>query len=228
VDKEDDFREEREQLLREVEAEYRDTAAWTGRSRMNPRVRAAIAKVPRHAFVLEGERSLAYVNAALPIGHGQTISQPYIVAIMTDLLDLEPDDVVLEVGTGSGYQAAVLAELAEKVYSVEFVQELSDRARETLAALGYDNVEMRVGDGRQGWPERAPFDAIIVTAATPEIPPPLVEQLKPGGRMVVPVGEPFFSQDLMRVEKDADGKIAERSLLPVAFVPLVRREHSEP
>ncbi len=228
MDKEDDFREEREQLVREIEAEYRDTAAWTGRSKMDPKVRAAIAKVPRHAFVLEAERNLAYVNVALPIGHGQTISQPYIVAIMTDLLDLEPNHVVLEVGTGSGYQAAVLAELTERVYSVEFVQELSDRARETLAVLGYDNVELRVGDGRRGWPERAPYDAIIVTAATPEIPPPLLEQLKRGGRMVVPVGEPYFSQDLMRVEKDADGKITERPLLPVGFVPLVRHDHSEP
>ncbi len=221
VEKEDEFQEEREQLLRDIEAEYRNTAAWTGRPKIDPRVRAAIAKVPRHAFVPEAELSLAYVNAALPIGLGQTISQPYIVAIMTDFLDLEPHHVVLEIGTGSGYQAAVLAELAERIYSVECVRELSERAGEKLAALGCRNVELRVGDGNDGWPEHAPFDAIIVTAATPHTPPRLLEQLKPGGRMVLPVGEPYFSQDLVVVEKDPEGEVRERPLLPVAFVPLV-------
>jgi protein-L-isoaspartate(D-aspartate) O-methyltransferase len=189
---------------------------------MSPRVRAAMAKVLRHAFVPVDEVRLAYANIPLPIGLGQTISQPYIVAIMTDLLDVEPDDVVLEVGAGSGYQAAVLAELAARVYTIEIVEELAERARERLERLGYDNVEVRVGDGYDGWAEHAPYDAIIVTAAAPVVPPPLLEQLKPGGRMVIPLGEAWAAQDLVRVEKDADAQVRERSLLPVAFVPLTR------
>ena len=167
-----------------------------------------------------GARAQAYYNGPLPIGHGQTISQPYIVALMTDLLETTADDVVLEVGTGSGYQAAVLSRLVRQVYSLEIVQALSERAADVLARLGYGNVECRAGDGYHGWPEHAPFDGILVTAATPVIPPPLVAQLKPGGRLVVPVGQPYSSQELMVLEKLAGGKTTVRDILAVVFVPL--------
>ena len=221
-DDRDEWASERERLLREIETEYRDTASWTGRAAITPAVREALARVPRHAFVPADQQTLAYVNIPLPIGHGQTISQPYIVAIMTDLLDLCAGDVVLEVGTGCGYQAAVLAEIAGQVYTIEFVPDLAAAARERLAALGYANVEVRAGDGFEGWPEHAPFDAIIVTAAAPEVPAPLLAQLKPGGRMIIPLGAPWSSQDLVLVEKDAAGDSRQRGVLPVAFVPLVR------
>jgi protein-L-isoaspartate(D-aspartate) O-methyltransferase len=210
----------RRALLREIEIEMRETAPYTGRPALSPRVLEALATVPRERFVPEGESSEAYINAPLPIGHGQTISQPYIVALMTDLLDPEPNDVVLEVGTGSGYQAAVLSRLVRRVYSLEVVEPLAADAAARLKALGYGNVEVRHGDGHHGWPEHAPYDKIMVTAATPEIPPALVMQLDKGGRMVVPVGRPFYSQELMLLTKNRKGVVHERPILPVAFVPL--------
>jgi protein-L-isoaspartate(D-aspartate) O-methyltransferase len=209
-----------ERMLRDIEREVRLTRDLTGREHFAPRVTAAIARVPRDAFVGADVRAFAYENGPLPIGHGQTISQPYIVALMTDLLDPEADDVILEVGTGSGYQAAVLAELVSRVYTVEIIGALSTLAVDRLEALGYRNVEARVGDGYHGWPEHAPYDGIVVTAAAPHIPPPLVEQLKPGARLVIPVGEPHFSQQLVLVEKATDGSVSDQVILPVAFVPL--------
>jgi protein-L-isoaspartate(D-aspartate) O-methyltransferase len=176
--------------------------------------------VRREAFVAPGSEPTAYENRPLPIGHDQTISQPFVVALMTDLLDLQPDDRVLEVGTGSGYQAAVLAEVADKVYSIEVIPELAARAAVALSGQGYANVELRTGDGGLGWPEQAPFDAIIVTAAAPEVPPALPEQLRPGGRMVIPIGPRRGDQELLLVTKDAAGNVTRRGVLPVAFVPL--------
>lgn len=207
-------------MIGEIEADAHDTAAWTGRKQLSHRVLDALRKVPREAFVPPERAGAAYNNAPLPIGHGQTISQPFIVALMTDLLELETGDTVLEVGTGSGYQAAVLAELGVQVFSVEIVPELSERAGVALARAGYADVALRVGDGGLGWPEHAPYDAIIVTAAAPAIPPALVEQLRPGGRMAIPVGPPHREQQLMLVEKDVHGVVHTRSALPVAFVPL--------
>jgi protein-L-isoaspartate(D-aspartate) O-methyltransferase len=212
--------DERAALLAEIDAEMRATAHWTGRARLSPRVAAALAKVRRAAFVPPRSADAAYANAPLPIGHGQTISQPFVVALMTELLDLKPDDSVLEVGTGSGYQAAVLAELAGKVCSVEVIPELARRAAAALAGEGYANVVLRTGDGGLGWPELAPFDAIVVTAAAPEVPPALIEQLRPGGRMVLPLGPRHGDQELVLLRKDADGHVTSRTVLPVAFVPL--------
>jgi protein-L-isoaspartate(D-aspartate) O-methyltransferase len=212
---------QRERMVAEVEAMYAETAAETGREAISPAVRAALGKVERHRLVPAEEASRAYGNFPLPIGAGQTISQPYIVALSTDLIEPRAGQVVLEVGTGSGYQAAILAEIVASVYSVEVVPQLGRSAAERLAALGYTNVEVRVGDGYAGWPEKAPFDAIVVTAAAPDVPPALVDQLKPGGRMVIPVGERWGAQDLMLVEKHADGRVEHKSVLPVRFVPLV-------
>jgi protein-L-isoaspartate(D-aspartate) O-methyltransferase len=212
--------DERAALLEEIAAETRATARWTGRERLSTRVAAAIAKVRRSAFVPLGWVEAAYDNRPLPIGHGQTISQPFVVALMTELLDLQPNDSVLEVGTGSGYQAAVLAELAGTVCSIEVIPELAGNAAKALASEGYANVLLRTGDGGLGWPERAPFDAIIVTAAAPDVPPALIEQLRPGGRMVIPVGPRHGDQELVLVTKNAAGEVTQRSVLPVAFVPL--------
>jgi protein-L-isoaspartate(D-aspartate) O-methyltransferase len=215
--------EARRSLLEEIAADAEGTAQSTGRRRFAARTMAAMAKVPREKFVRAGNEDAAYINMPLPIGYGQTISQPFIVALMTDLLDLQGGERVLEVGTGSGYQAAILSELAREVYSIEVVEPLAREAETTLKRLGYDRVKVRVGDGAKGWPEMAPFDAIIVTAAAGEGPPPdLLAQLRPGGRMVIPVGRGRFAQDLILVTKDAKGSIAQRSVLPVAFVPLVR------
>ncbi len=209
-------------LLDEIEAEAGNTADYTGRRRFAPRTMAAMAKVPREKFVRAGEEEAAYLNMPLPIGYGQTISQPYIVALMTDLLDLEGGERVLEIGTGSGYQAAILSGLAREVFSIEVVPELAFEAGVKLARLGYRNVTVKAGDGAKGWPEKAPFDAIIVTAAAGEgIPPDLVAQLRPGGRMVVPVGQGRFAQNLILVTKDEAGRVTQKSVLPVAFVPLV-------
>ena len=210
----------RDIMVAEIAAEARDTAEYTGRAAFQPRVMAAMAKVPRHEFVPPAEESYAYINNALPIGHGQTISQPYIVALMTDLLDPQPTHRVLEVGTGSGYQAAILAELVQRVYSIEVIPELAEEARERLTRLGYANVIVRAGDGYAGWPEEAPFDGIIVTAAAATVPKPLLAQLRNGGRMVIPVGS-RLGQNLYLIEKSASGEISKRNLLPVAFVPLV-------
>jgi protein-L-isoaspartate(D-aspartate) O-methyltransferase len=181
------------------------------------RVLDAMREVPRHRFVPEGYRGDAYADSPLPIGEGQTISQPYIVALMTSLLELDGDEKVLEIGTGSGYQAAVLARLVREVYSVEILRPLGEQARTTLEELGYDNVHVRVGDGYKGWPEKAPFDGIIVTAAPERIPEPLIEQLKVGGRLVIPVGN--FWQNLLVITKTADG-VEKRTVLPVRFVPM--------
>jgi protein-L-isoaspartate(D-aspartate) O-methyltransferase len=212
----------RARMVEEISAMARETGGETGRPRFGDAVMAAMRKVPRHRFVPPSEESFAYDNRPLPIGEGQTISQPYIVALMTDLLDLKPSDRVLEVGTGSGYQAAVLAELVAKVYTIEIVEPLGKRSAKILGELGYRNVEVRIGDGYGGWPAAAPFDAIIVTAAPPEVPQPLIDQIKAGGRMVIPVGGSFMGQDLLLVHKEADGRTTTRRTLPVRFVPLTR------
>lgn len=214
--------EARQRLLAEIERDARETESFTGRRRFSDAVMAAMAAVPRHLFVRPGDEAFAYINRPREIGHGQTISQPYIVAVMTDLLDLEATDRVLEIGTGCGYQAAVLARLAGRVYSVETVRPLAEQARRRLQELGYDTVSVRHGDGYRGWPEEAPFDAVIVTAAPERIPEALCDQLKPGGRMVVPVGARSGPQVLKRGVKGEDGRVRFRSTLPVAFVPMVK------
>jgi protein-L-isoaspartate(D-aspartate) O-methyltransferase len=206
-------------MVEEIATHVRLTAEQTGREVLDARVLEAVGRVPRHAFVPVELRGFAYVNSPLPIGHGKTISQPYINALMTDLLDPGSDDVVLEIGTGYGYQAAILAELAARVYSVEIIEELAAGARSRLDAEGYSGVEIRIGDGTQGWPEHAPFDRILVAAAPDLVPPALIGQLKPGGRMVVPAGIED-AQQLMVVDKDADGRIEMREVLPVRFSPL--------
>ncbi len=211
----------RRRLLDEIQAEARDTETWTGRSAFSDPVMEALARVPRHAFMRDGDGASAYVNRPQSIGFGQTISQPYIVALMTELLDLGRADRVLEIGTGSGYQTAVLAELAGRVFSVEVVEVLATNARRRLRDLGYDTVEVRSQDGYAGWPEKGPFDAIIVTAAPERIPQALVDQLKPGGRMVVPIGRVHELQSLYLGAKDRDGRFKAHKTLPVAFVPMV-------
>lgn len=205
-------------LVREIIAEVRETARYTGRSRLAPAVIEALRKVPRHEFVDTADRAAAYGNYPLSIGAGQTISQPYIVALMTDLLDLTPDSRVLEVGTGSGYQAAVLGELAGQVYSVEIIPELAESAAQRLA--GYQNIRVRCSNGRDGWPEHAPYDAIIVTAAAESVPDALLDQLRPGGVMVIPVGQRWQGQDLVRLTKDTAGRVDRQVVLEVSFVPL--------
>jgi protein-L-isoaspartate(D-aspartate) O-methyltransferase len=212
----------RRALIAEIEAEMFELESRLGKGALDPRVVSALASVPRHEFVTRDLWDRAYVNAPLPIGFGQTISQPFIVAFMTDMLELLPTDRVLEIGTGCGYQSAVLARLVHEVFSVEVVPELAAEAQERLKRLGFANVEIRAGDGRAGWPDRAPFDAVIVTAAAREIPPALLEQLKPGGRMAIPLGNRMFGQDLVMVRKDQAGVISRRVVLPVAFVPLVK------
>ncbi|RLJ20979.1 protein-L-isoaspartate O-methyltransferase [bacterium endosymbiont of Escarpia laminata] len=213
---------DKRQMLREIEWDVQETRSMTGMTALDSRVMEAMKAVPRHEFVPPGARHQAYYNSPLPIGHGQTISQPYIVALMTDLLEPTAGDVMLEVGTGSGYQAAVLSRVVGQVYTLEIIGALSERAAESLRRLGYSNVECRVGDGYGGWAEQAPFDGIIVTAASPNIPQPLVDQLKPGGRLVIPIGMPFSHQELMVVEKEESGGISVRDVLGVAFVPLTR------
>ena len=188
------------------------------------RVLDAMHKVPRHLFVPEELRRLAYEDHPLPIGLEQTISQPYIVALMTELARVANDHIVLEIGTGSGYQAAVLSVLAKRVYTIEYLTPLGEAARKRLAELGYNNVEVKIGDGYQGWPERQPFDAILVTAASEEVPQALLDQLKPGGRLVIPVGPQAETQILQVLEKDSKGKISRRNTIPVRFVPLVKGE----
>ena len=189
---------------------------------IEPRILEALAKVPRHEFVSANLRNLAYDDSPLPIGFGQTVSQPYIVALMTHLIHSQPDYRVLEVGTGSGYQAAVLSRLVEHVFSIEVVPELAKQAEQRLRRLGYHNVSTRLGDGWNGWPEEAPFDAILVTAAPERLPPPLLEQIKLGGRMVAPVGNRWEGQDLQVVERRPDGETSTQLVIPVVFVPLVR------
>ncbi len=207
-------------MVREITALARQTAAETGRAEISPAVLAAMARVPRHRFVPASQQAHAYENRPLPIGYGQTISQPYIVALMTDLLAVQPGRRVLEIGTGSGYQAAVLAEMGVQVYSIEIVPGLAARAGELLGALYPQRVTARHGDGYYGWEQRAPFDAIVVTAAASHVPPPLIRQLKPGGRMVIPLGASFLVQQLVVVEKDAGGRVRSHEVAPVRFVPL--------
>jgi protein-L-isoaspartate(D-aspartate) O-methyltransferase len=214
----------RARMVAEIAAMARETGGETGRPKFGDAVMGAMAKVPRHRFVPFLQEAFAYENRPLPIGEGQTISQPYIVALMTDLLDPKPGDRVLEVGTGSGYQAAILAELVGKVHTIEIVEPLGKRATQLLGELGYRNVEVRIGDGYGGWPDAGPFDAIIVTAAPAAIPQPLVDQLKPGGRMVIPVGGSSEVQQLLVVEKQADGRTTTKRTLPVRFVPLTREQ----
>ena len=209
-------------MLREIEGEVAFTRQFIGKDKLDSRVMQAMKTVPRHEFVPDNQQLLAYINGPLYIGHGQTISQPYIVALMSDLLDVNKDSVVLEIGTGSGYQAAVLAQLVKQVYSLEVIPELLDSAQQKFEKLGYTNIEARVGDGHHGWPEHAPFDGIIVTAAADEIPDALVEQLKPNARLIIPVGPSFGPQDLLLVSKDQQGEITSRDILAVAFVPLVK------
>ena len=203
-----------------IKKETKMTRSYLGKSVLDPKVMSAMGSVKRHKFIPQKHLSSAYDNRPLPIGYGQTISQPYIVAAMTDLLQLDEEDTVLEVGTGSGYQAAVLAKIVKKVYTLEIIKPLGLEAKERLKSLGYTNVEVQIGDGYYGLESKAPFDAIIVTAAAGQIPPPLLKQLKPGGRMVIPVGSQFFVQQLVLAQKDKAGKITIKQILPVKFVPL--------
>ncbi len=216
-----DFASLRARLALEVDAMYSATRVETGFAAMSAQVRAALLKVERHRFVPADQQSLAYRNHPLPIGSGQTISQPYIVALSTDLVAPQAGQRVLEIGTGSGYQAAILAEIVSKVYSMELVPSLGKEAAERLKTLGYANVEVRIGDGYAGWPERAPFDSILVTAAAPRVPQALVDQLRPGGRMVIPVGASHEAQQLLLIVKRPDGTVERKSVLAVRFVPLV-------
>jgi protein-L-isoaspartate(D-aspartate) O-methyltransferase len=193
---------------------------YINKKSLDPRVMEVMDKVERHKFVPPSEQTWAYANRPLPIGHGQTISQPYIVALMTDLISVDPGDRVLEIGTGSGYQAAVLAEMGTEVFTIEIIDPLARQASRRLADLGYSQVKTREGDGYYGWEDEAPFDAIVVTAAADHVPPPLVRQLKPGGVMVIPVGSRFMVQQLVLVTKDSAGSITTRQILPVRFVPL--------
>jgi protein-L-isoaspartate(D-aspartate) O-methyltransferase len=210
---------ERRAMVHEIEQMALSAGAVPGRTSFTEKVLAALRSVPRHAFVPRELSEMAYANRPLPIGSGQTISQPFIVALMTQLARAGPSDRVLEIGTGSGYQAAVLAQLAGEVYSVEIVPELGKRAATTLAQLGYTNVWIRIGDGYQGWEAHAPYDAIVVTAAPDHVPPALVAQLKPGGRLVIPVGE--VTQELMLIVKNITGTTTTTRIIPVRFVPLV-------
>ena len=211
----------RHQMVQQLVSDLAETSKYSGGSSIfGSRVVAALEKGERHRFVPTSQVSSAYLNRPLPIGHGQTISQPFIVALMTELMQVKGDDKVLEIGTGSGYQAAVLAELANSVYSIEIIKPLGEQAAERLRSLGYRNVKTRVGDGYYGWPEAAPFDAIIVTAAASHVPPPLIKQLKPGGRIVIPLGTQFKRQYRVLVEKMEEGWLTTRQILPVRFVPL--------
>jgi protein-L-isoaspartate(D-aspartate) O-methyltransferase len=217
----DEYQRAHQRLLERVIAETRETGGATGFYKLSERVLQAMATVPRHRFVPSEQREWAYADMPLPIGRGQTISQPFIVALMTELLMPGPEDVVLEIGTGSGYQTAVLAHLARQVYSLERIPELADAATQRLRELEFANVGVRAGDGCLGWEEQAPFDGIIVTAAAGDVPEALVRQLKPGGRLVIPVGLPHQTQDLQVLNKDEQGRVHVRSVLSVVFVPLI-------
>ncbi len=217
---EDDYQHQRENMIRAIEADVRATKIYLNKDVLDPRIMEAMNTVPRHVLVPSNQRPRAYRNRPLPIGYGQTISQPYIVAIMTDLLNPQPEHSVLEIGTGSGYQAAILSRLVRKVYTIEIIEALGKRAQRDLAELRYDNIQVRIGDGYYGWKQHAPFDGIVVTAAASHVPPPLIQQLKPGGRMIIPVGSRFLTQQLLMVVKDEEGSITTRQILPVRFVPL--------
>lgn len=211
-----EFDEKRREMVKEVSA----SIVANENLALSPSVMEAMGKVERHRFVPDWLSAFAYLNRPLPIGHGQTISQPVIVALMTDLIKVKAGDKVLEIGTGSGYQAAILAEIVNSVYSIEIIEPLGKEAAERLKSLGYGHVKVKVADGYYGWAEAAPFDAIVVTAAASHVPPSLIKQLKPGGRMVIPLGAHFMTQYLMLVEKHVDGSITSRQIVPVAFVPL--------
>lgn len=217
---EPDFQRQRLALVELIKDEVTTTRDFLQQETLDEKVLDALRKVPRHEFVPDSQRPYAYENRPLPIGHGQTISQPYIVAVMTDLLKPKKTDSILEIGTGSGYQAAILAELVDSVYSIEIIEKLGEQAGENLKHAGYGAVHTRIGDGYYGWESAAPFDGIVVTAVASHIPPSLIKQLKPGGRMIIPVGAPFMTQYLVLVAKDADGKVTTRQILPVSFVPL--------
>ncbi len=214
-------------MLRSIDADCRATRHFTGISAFMPEVMAAIARVPRDEFMPDKLKPWAYENIPLPIGNEQTISQPFIVALMTDLLCPDKDDVILEVGAGSGYQAAVLSQLVKKIYTIEIVPALALKAEQIIKKLGYRNVEIRQGDAASGWPEHAPFDGIIVTAAAAHIPPALKEQLKPCGRLVIPVGRPHQPQELLLVQKDEQGGFTSKNILPVSFVPFTGRLNTD-
>jgi len=218
-----EFAAMRQQMVGEITLHTVLQTGRLGKAALSRRVMEAMGRVPRHAFVRDDLQQLAYADTPLPSDCGKTISQPFIVALMTDLLDLQPGERVLEVGTGWGYQSAVLAELGARVYSVELIEPLAREARRRLARLGYAMVEVRIGDGRAGWPEHAPYDKIIVSAAPDWVPVPLLEQLKPGGRMVIPAGMSELQQ-LLLIEKDTAGRLASRAVLPVRFSMLEEPE----
>ena len=221
----EDYAELRREMVAEIETDVTLTKSYTGIAKLSAEVVKAVSNVLRHEFVPDRLKSAAYANRPLPIGHNQTISQPYIVALMTELADVNQNSIVLEVGTGSGYQAAVLAEIVNHVYTIEIIEALGNRARDDLERLGYDNITVKIGDGYHGWIEHAPFDAILVTAAPEEVPQPLIDQLKDGGKLVIPVGEQGSTQLLVVLEKDLEGNISKKSVLPVGFVPLTREKN---
>ncbi|MFN5746663.1 MAG: protein-L-isoaspartate(D-aspartate) O-methyltransferase [Methylococcaceae bacterium] len=218
---------QRAAMVRQIRAEALATAVYTGLTAFSPAVMKVMARVPRHRFVAPEWVDSAYVNTPLTIGYGQTISQPFMVALMTELAAIRATATVLEIGCGSGYQAAILARLARRVYSIERVEPLAMEASQRLAAMGYSNVEVRAGDGYYGWPEQAPFDAILITAAVAEVPPPLLAQLKPGGRMVVPLGTATEGQELTVLTRHSDGMVTQQRVLPVAFVPFLHRPEGQ-
>ncbi|MGB5328068.1 MAG: protein-L-isoaspartate(D-aspartate) O-methyltransferase [Gammaproteobacteria bacterium] len=215
------FERDRKQMMADIESGVAVTRTMTGRDHLNPRVMDVMRQVPREDFVPADLRHAAFRDGALPVGHGQTISQPYMVALMTDLLELTEDSVVLEIGTGTGYQAAILSRLARQVYTIEKIPALARAAQLRLSEMGYDNIEARCSDGSLGWPEKAPFDGIVVTAAAADVPPALLEQLGPGGRMVIPIGLPYMHQELILITRDQQGGTERSNILGVAFVPLV-------
>lgn len=208
-------------MLSDIEMEVEYTRHFIGKDSLDIRVMAAMQEVPRHEFLPEDLRDFAYHNGPQPIGSGQTISQPYIVALMSDLLNTKSSDIILEIGTGSGYQAAILSKLVTQVYSVEIIKKLASKALNLLKELGYDNVVVRNDNGYFGWAEHAPYDGIIVTAAAPHVPQPLIDQLRIGARLVIPVGLPHSYQELMVIEKKANNEIETQSVLGVSFVPFV-------
>lgn len=220
-----DYSRQQQEMIRVIEEEAAYTVAYTGKATIDSRILQVMATVPRHEFVPKAMQCFAYENGPLYIGSGQTISQPYIVALMTDLLAPLPDHKVLDVGTGSGYQAAILSQLVKQVYSIEIVESLADKAKDRLKRLAYNNVLVTTGDGSQGWKAHSPYDGIIVAAATLVMPMELIAQLKPGGKLVLPLGLANRTQELVVIEKDENGGFNQRYILPVAFVPLVSNQH---
>ena len=219
--------EQHQRMIEVIEEEVTYTRHAIGKDKLDARVMEAMRKVPRHEFVPANSQLMAYHNGPLSIGHGQTISQPYIVALMTDLLEPHADDVILEIGTGSGYQSAILSCLVKQVHTTETVSPLVEPARQRLQRLGYNNVQVHECDGYYGLPEQAPFDGIIVTAAAPHVPEPLVEQLKPGGRLVIPIGHEFYAQELLVIQKHEDSQLSRRKIIDVVFVPLTGNGHHQ-